>query len=587
MASIFENIFAKAPSRNSFNLSHCNKLTTDFGALTPIYVEDLVPGDYFKGHAKTFMRFAPLIAPIMHEVNVYTHFFFVPRRLVCRRPDSSWEDFITGKGLENGQDRNPPNLVDLSFTNDPAILNDGFSGLPRALAARGSLVDYMGLPVRRYSSNTEVFTHLDFPRIDISSFIAYQLIYNEYYRDQNLQPEIDLNWHEWASVSNRELYRELFTLRYRAWEKDYFTAALPFTQKGEAVKIPVIQGGVPIVRNPNAAVGDGYIDLYQASQPGNVNPPTGNASFLTAFQSNIPPMSYLADADAANGASIHSGAAGIQNQPGSLTHAFETSEPPSATTVNDLRTSFQLQKWLELNARAGSRYVEQILAHFGVRSKDARLQRPEYIGGGKADVSVSEVVQTSGSTEGGSGALASPQGNMAGHAYSLGKTNNFSYKATEHGYIIGLMSVMPRTGYMDGIPRHFMRRDRYMHYWPAFAHLGEQPVFDSEVFHELGNSSVAITEQPFGYMPRYTEYRYHPSRVHGDFLNMDGLADWHMDRAFDAKPSLNGEFISTGDATHRIFAVESDEQPLWAQVNMQVHAVRPMPVSADPGFIDH
>jgi len=249
--------------------------------------------------------------------------------------------------------------------------------------------------------------------------------------------------------------------------------------------------------------------------------------------------------------------------------------------INDVRTAFQLQKWMERSARAGSRYVEQILAFFGVRSSDARLQRPEYLGGGRSPVVISEVLQTSHTIDD-----VSPQGNMAGHGISAAPQNGCKYKVEEHGYIIGIMSVMPRTAYQDGTPRHFFRNNRYDFYWPTFAHLGEQPVFNKEIYQNyLYDGDDPDNLDTFGYQSRYCEYKYIPSSVHGDFR--ENLDIWHMGRKFNSRPYLNKNFV-TADPTKRVFAVtDLTQDELWVQCYNQVKAVRPMPRFGEPGLIDH
>lgn len=260
----------------------------------------------------------------------------------------------------------------------------------------------------------------------------------------------------------------------------------------------------------------------------------------------------------------------------------------TASTINELREAFQLQKWLERNMRNGSRYIESILAHFGVKSSDARLQRPEYLGGGKSPVVISEVLQTSGTTTQEIDPLYnSPQGNMAGHAVSAGQTNYFKKFFEEHGFIIGIMSIMPRTSYQQGIPRIFNKFDKFDYFWPEFAHLGEQEVKNQELYFDT--SATQKNDDTFGYQSRYAEYRYIPSSVAGDFR--DNLLFWHLGRKFENVPSLGEAFITAdpqNNGWERIFAVQDAEvHKIWVQMIHKVKAVRPMPVFADPGFIDH
>ena len=246
----------------------------------------------------------------------------------------------------------------------------------------------------------------------------------------------------------------------------------------------------------------------------------------------------------------------------------------TASTINELRTAFQIQKWLERNARSGVRYIEHILSHFGVRSSDSRLQRPEFLGGGKSPIIISEVLQTSSSDE------TTPQGNMSGHGISVQNSNQFSRKFEEHGYIIGMMSVLPRTAYQQGVNRIFSRESFLDYYFPEFANLGEQEVKNKEVYAEYGSQ---IQEQTFGYQARYQEYRYNPSTVHGDFR--ESMDFWHLGRKFSQPPVLNAEFI-TANPDKRIFASESGHC-LWIQILNNIRAIRPIPYISEPGLIDH
>ena len=247
----------------------------------------------------------------------------------------------------------------------------------------------------------------------------------------------------------------------------------------------------------------------------------------------------------------------------------------TAATINELRRAFQLQKWLERNARSGSRYTEVLRAHFGVKSSDARLQRPEYLGGGRQKVSISEVLQTSETSEN------SPQGEMAGHGISIGNTNRFKAFFEEHGYVMGIMSVLPRTAYQQGIPKHLQKFDRFDYYWREFAHIGEQEIKYSEIM--VRNTSQG-NNATFGYAPRYAEYKYIPSTVHGDMK--DTLRAWHLGRYFETVPALNASFVKADPST-RIFNVQGNYHHLWAHIYNNVKAIRPMPVFGEPGLIDH
>jgi hypothetical protein len=323
-------------------------------------------------------------------------------------------------------------------------------------------------------------------------------------------------------------------IRNRAWEHDYFTSALPFAQKGAAVDIPlgVIDQNV-LVKSNSAA------NQVLTSTPTNQNIQSETGVF-TPF-----PNTLFAATE------------GIELEP---------------TTINDLRRAFKLQEWLEKNARGGTRYVESILAHFGVRSSDARLQRPEYITGSKSPIVISEVLNTTGID----GEL--PQGNMAGHGISVAGGNDGTYYCEEHGYIIGIMSILPKPSYSQGIPKHFLKAHPLDYYWPSFANIGEQPIENQELYAYTANA-----QDTFGYTPRYAEYKYLQNRIAGDFRTT--LNYWTLSREFATQPALNQQFIECNpEDTDRIFAVQDGTDPIYVQVVNKIYARRKMPVYGTPTF---
>ena len=512
MNKIFGSIQVNKPRSNSFDLSHERKMSIQMSNLYPIMVQEIVPGDKFRVSSEIMLRMAPMIAPVMHRVNVFTHFFFVPNRLTW----NEWEDFITG----GEQGDAAPVFPTLSLSQ----ANSGHYG-------KGTLADYMGIPTDKpgaWSTNAA---------ISALPFRAYQSIYNEYYRDQALTDKVEFGL---GSDANADVV-DLFKLRKRAWEKDYFTSALPYAQKGEPVNLPI---------TPQ------YKDVSEVYDQ-NGSPSTAGSD-LQVSSSQAP--------DLVAGAA-HARIENLDEDAG------------MGVTINDLRQASRLQEWLEKNARAGSRYVESIRAHFGVRSKDARLQRPEYLGGGKQNMIISEVLSTIG-TDSEADEFA-PQGNMAGHGISVGSSNRFSQSFTEHGYVIGIMSVLPRTAYQNGLERMWTKQDRFDYYWPEFAQLGEQEIQQKELFLDLG-SDAATNNATFGYQSRYAEYKYKQSSVHGDFR--DNLKHWHMGRIFDvgSPPALNTSFVES-DATDRIFAVtDGTTDLLYCQVFNNVKAIRPMPIFNNP-----
>ena len=526
MAQIFDRIKLSKPKSSVFDLSHEKKLSLNMGDLVPIFLQETLPGDQFKVNIEHLIRFQPLLAPIMHRVNVYTHFFFVPNRLVW----NDWEKFITG-----GSDGEQLPVF-------PRIKFDSTDELTKSKFRKGTLADYLGYPSANVPSSG-IF-NLD---LSVLPFRAYQLIYNEYYRDQNLSNPVEFSKGSGIISSNPD-FTNLLALRKRAWEKDYFTSALPWAQRGEQLNIP-IAGEAPVI-----GTGDAYIELMNGTTEGNLT----NGNLFTNGN-------YIQDSTGAS--------AMFKKVPQGLKADLNN---VSASSINELRQAFSIQKWLEKNARGGSRYVEQLLAHFGVYSSDARLQRPEYLGGGKTPVIISEVLQNSASTEN------SPQGQMVGHGISVGNTNEFRKRFEEHGFVIGIMSIIPRTSYQNGLPRVFQKYDKFDYYFPDLAHLGEQEVKKSELY--LDTSKYLDAEEnkgTFGYQPRYAEYRFVNDSVHGDMAG--NLDFWHMGRKFTSLPPLNSSFVQS-DPTQRIFAVEDPtEHKLIVQTYCNFQAIRPLPKFGTPG----
>jgi hypothetical protein len=512
--NLFNSIKLQRPKKNVFDLTHDVKLSADMGNLTPILALECVPGDKFELGCESLIRFAPMIAPVMHRMDVSMHYFFVPNRITW----SNWEKFITdaNSGLVM------PYLPSDVFKPQNAGPSD--SGPTAALFA-----DYLGVPT---PANTQSNVN-----INALPFAAYQCIYNEYYRDQNLVAPIDYKLVDGNQLTTWAKIRELCTLRKRAWEHDYFTASLPFAQKGQAVDIPLgeIAGDVLVKTSGSTTTLNGTT---------NITVPAG-----------LPTPPYAPN-------QLYAETDGLDLQP---------------TTINDLRRAFRLQEWLEKNARGGTRYIENILTHFGVKSSDKRLQRPEYITGVKSPVVISEIVNTTGQVNQPGEDSGLPQGNMAGHGMSVSSGRSGTYYCEEHGYIIGIMSIMPKTAYQQGIPKTYLKNDTLDYYWPSFANIGEQPVTNDEIY-----AYTSSGQQTFGYVPRYAEYKYMPSRVAGEFRN--SLDYWHLGRKFTSLPALNKAFVEC-DATKRIFAVNnSGTNSLYCHVLNKIKAVRPMPKFGTPMF---
>lgn len=555
MVNIFNSIRMKRPRRNAFNLSYESKLTLNMGELVPIMCMPVVPGDKFRVKTESLVRLAPLVAPMMHRVNVFTHYFFVPNRLVWNQ----WEDFIT-KGVD-GEDVPIFPKITLGQITAVFLLNQGYFN-------DSTLWDYLGLPSiksigstnGRSPSPNSVAVPDQF-QVSALPFRAYQMIYNEYYRDQNLTDEIAISLDS-GNISDQNSLVDLLSLRRRAWEKDYFTSALPWLQRGPEVTVPVqgAGGSMDVVYERQTSArqlwkdssgrdfenGTAYDSIYSVQDPERLD-----EAVLIARGSGSAANNRSPELDPNGTLKVNVDEMGIN--------------------INDLRTSNALQRWFERNARGGSRYIEQILSHFGVRSSDARLQRPQFLGGGRMPISVSEVLQTSSTDE------TSPQANMAGHGISAGINNGFKHYFEEHGYIIGIMSITPRSGYQQGVPRDFTKFDNMDFYFPEFAHLSEQEIKNQELFVTNDNS---YNEGTFGYTPRYAEYKYHQSEAHGDFRG--NLSFWHLNRIFEDRPNLNTTFVEC-NPSNRVFATsETEDDKFWVQMYQDIRALRLMPKYGTP-----
>lgn len=536
--SIFSEVRGNNVGRSVFNLSHFKRFTCDMGQLIPVLFLECVPGDTMKIGCEAVTRFQPMVAPILDSVDMYVHYFFVPTRLLMDN-EKDWETFLTG-GKDGTDDSVTLPKFEFFFSNgkwqvDP---KNPFSNGVRE--GKYSLWDYFGLPLSHsndYPILRDANHVLGFPQR------AYNLVWNEYYRDENLCDEV--------ALTNG-------TVLYRAWKKDYFTSSLPWQQRGISPALP-ISGTLP-VNFSSFAVND-----LKAVKGGNeANFYTNTSNLLLAFDD--PSKNTAGNVDGIKGTPVIDGTVNIEN----------------ATTfdVAVLREAFQIQRWLELNARAGVRYTEFLKAHFGLAPRDEVLQRPEYLGGTKSSIVVSEVLQTSATSD------ASPQGNLAGHG--LGAMSDFicSYTAKEFGYIIGIASWMPKPSYQQGVNRMFSRQTKYDFYFPEFAHLSEQAVTKGEIY---ATGDKEHDNSIFGYQSAYAEMKYMPSINCADMR--DTYSYWHLGRKFSSDPSLNAGFLTTnpkfsGGIRKDIFAVQN-EPGMIVQFGNVVKAIRPMPVFGTPGFIDH
>lgn len=548
MSKLFTQVPVRKPRTNTFNMSHDRKFSCDFGQLVPVLVQEMVPSDFFSDRVETFMRFAPLVSPVMHRANVFLHFFFVPNRILW----PGFEDFITG----NLPDDETPAAPYLNWSNR-------YSGSLGIDVKAGDLGDYLGLPL-------SIESEVDYQqKVSALPHAAYQRIWYEYYRDQNLQDFIEPV--ELLDGDNTSQQDELYPLRRRAWTKDYYTSALPWAQKGDEVMLPLGSFNDVAVYTKNLVPSLPRPTYYE---PSDVITDKWQAG--SEFQAGLPgdddPSNFISGVAVPGGtimlSSIDAEKSGF--------HARTSELEAEAASINNLRRAFRLQEWLEKNARGGTRYVESIQVHFGIRPQDSRLQRPEYVGGSMQPVTISEVLNTVGTEE-------RPQGDMAGHGLSVGSSGKIKYFAKEHGYLIGIMSVMPTPAYQQGIPRHFSRFDRFDYYWSDFAHIGEEEILNKEL---VATGDLEHDNATFGYTPRYASYKFNPSTVHGDFRT--SLNFWHMGRIFDTEdpPALNADFITMNQQeVNRIFAVQdSGVNHLWCHMSHNIKMRRPMPKFGVPSF---
>lgn len=549
--------------RSRFDRSSSVKFTMNAGDLVPFYVDEVLPGDTFKISTHKLCRMQTLITPVMDDMFLDTYYFFVPNRLVW----SHWQEFM-GENNESPWKSTVEYSVPQVYNCVDSTGSNKIVGFPT-----GSIADYMGIPVN-------IKRHFT---VSALPFRAYALIWNDWFRDQNLQSpqyvdtgDTNLRPYLTNNGSPNQAISGLSPLKVGKF-RDYFTSCLPEPQKGPDVLLPLG------IKAPVYAL-DETVPKTGLVPPNNLAPLTYQGyDSVNGRAHNLVGLSSPSSGDLETYVGVSEAPDNFETLPAIPNNLWTDLSLASAASINQIRMAFQIQKIYEKDARGGTRYIEILKNHFGVTSPDSRLQRPEYLGGNRLSINVNQVVQNSSTTD------TSPQGNTAAYSLTVDSNDDLTHSFVEHGFVIGVCCVRYNHTYQQGLERFWSRKDRFDYYWPALANIGEQPVYNREIYLHPANQD--LDDQVFGYNEAWADYRYKPSRVAGEMrsgLNRS-LDMWHLADDYSSMPKLGSSWIQE-DSTNidRVLAVSSDvSNQFFCDFYIQNYCTRPMPLYSIPGLIDH